>query len=198
MINAGSNGGSDDGIFWNAATGAIVIGDNNTVLGNYIAYTSISFCTGSTQLLGGGGTASWRSMHLSHSRAPARLSALGGAGGGDSTGGLTLNGGSVVPSAGGAVRSPGFPSAHRRGPQHRAPRGSPLLSGYSVTAPRAGSPTSFTATRLPPGLTLNSSTRVPSPARPRPWAPLSGRSRPRTAPARIHLNLDDHHRGGAH
>ncbi len=153
VINAGSNGGSDDGIFWNAATGAIVIGDDNTVLGNYIASTSISF-TGSTQLLGGGGTR-FLALNASVSFAgPGAVSALGGAGGGDWTGGLTLNGGSVVPSAGGAGGPPGSPVFTGAGTASGA-TGSPF-SGYSVTA--SGSPTSFTATGLPPGLTLNSST----------------------------------------
>ena len=97
VINAGSNGGSDDGIFWNAATGAIVIGDNNTVLGNYIAYTSVSF-TGSTQLLGGGG-ARFMALNAAVSFAgPGAINALGGPGGGDWTGGLSQSGGIVVPT----------------------------------------------------------------------------------------------------
>ena len=78
VINPGSNGGGDDGIFWNAATGAIVIGDNNTILGNYIAYTSISF-TGSTLLLGSGGT---RFLALNAAvtfAGPGTVNALGGA-----------------------------------------------------------------------------------------------------------------------
>ena len=55
LINPGTNGGSDDGIFWNARTAAITIGDNNTILGNYIAHTSISF-SGITTTLGNGGS----------------------------------------------------------------------------------------------------------------------------------------------
>ncbi|MES1194262.1 MAG: ice-binding family protein, partial [Opitutus sp.] len=53
FINLGSNGGNDLGLFWNAGT-AINIGDNNTILGNYLAGTAISF-TGSTATLGNGG-----------------------------------------------------------------------------------------------------------------------------------------------
>jgi len=101
VINAGSNGGSDDAIFWNAATGAIVIGDNSTVLGNYIAYTSISF-TGSTKLLGNSGV---RFLALNAAvtfAGPGTVNALGGAGSSDWTGALTLNGSAVVASAGGS------------------------------------------------------------------------------------------------
>lgn len=39
MINPGSNGGSDYGIFWNVGTG-ITIGANNALLGNYLSGTS--------------------------------------------------------------------------------------------------------------------------------------------------------------
>jgi hypothetical protein len=98
VINPGSNGGSDDGIFWNAATGAIVIGDNNTVLGNYIAYTSVSF-SGSTLLIGNGG-ARFLALNAAVTFAgPGALNALGGPGGGDWTGGLTLSGANVVATA---------------------------------------------------------------------------------------------------
>ncbi len=98
VINPGTNGGRDDGIFWNAATGAIVIGDNNTVLGNYIAYTSVSF-TGSTLLLGSGG-ARFLALNAAVTFAgPGSLNALGGPGGGDWTGGLRLNGATVVATA---------------------------------------------------------------------------------------------------
>ena len=98
VINAGSNGGSDDGIFWNAATGAIVSGNNNTVLGNYIAYTSVSF-TGSALLSGNGG-ARFLALNAAVTFAgPGTINALGGPGGGDWTGGLTLYGANVVPIA---------------------------------------------------------------------------------------------------
>ncbi len=156
LINAGSNGGSDDGIFWNAATGAIVIGDNNTVLGNYIAYTSISF-TGSTQLLGGGGTR-FLALNASVSFAgPGAVNALGGTGGGDWTGGLTLSGSSVVPSAGGnggAVGPPGSPVFS--GPATASGATGSTFSGFDVTA--SGSPTSYSASGLPPGLAINAAT----------------------------------------
>ncbi len=145
VINAGSNGGSDDGIFWNAASGAIVIGDNNTVLGNYIAYTSISF-TGSTTILGGGGT---RFLALNAAitfAGPGAINALGSPGGSDWTGGLTLNGSTVVASAGPVITSPTSASGTA---------GAPFIT-YPITA--TGVPTSYGATGLPPGLTLNSVT----------------------------------------
>ena len=166
VINPGSNGGSDDGIFWNAATGAIVIGDNNSILGNYIAYTSISF-TGSTVLLGNAGT---RFLALNAAvtfAGPGTVNALGGAGGADWTGGLTLNGSTVVASAGpgtpGSLGNPGNPG----NPGTPGTPGAPIITspgaasgaagspftGYTISA--SGLPTGFTATGLPPGLTLD-------------------------------------------
>jgi len=178
VINPGSNGGSDDGIFWNAATGAIVIGDNNTVLGNYIAYTSISF-TGSTLLLGNGGV---RFLALNAAvtfAGPGTANALGGAGGGDWTGGLTLSGTSVVASAGsgntggtgGTSGSGGTTGTTGTGGTGgttgtSAPvitssinatgtAGSPLAP-YAIAA--TGLPTSYSASGLPPGLSINTAT----------------------------------------
>jgi hypothetical protein len=154
LINPGSNGGSDDGIFWNAATGAIVIGDDNTTLGNYIAYTSISF-SGSTQLLGGGGTRFLALNGAVSFAGPGAVDALGGAGSGDWTGGLTLNGTSVVASSSGSG-TPGSPvitsSAEVSGTSGSA------FPGYSIVA--TGVPTSFSATGLPPGLVLDAATGV--------------------------------------
>jgi hypothetical protein len=147
LINAGSNGGSDDGIFWNAATGAIVIGDDNTVLGNYIAYTSISF-TGSTLLAGSGG-ARFLALNAAVTFAgPGVLNALGAPGGGDWTGGVALSGGVVVPTTSVApvITSPASASGSAGAP----------FSAFSIAA--TGLPTSYTATGLPPGLALNSVT----------------------------------------
>ena len=150
LINAGSNGGSDDGIFWNAATGAIVIGDDNTVLGNYIAATSVSF-TGSTVLHGTGG-ARFLALNAAVSFAgPGALNALGAPGGRDWTGGLTLNGSAVVASSSGngpVITSPPTTS------------GSPGSAFPPFTVTGTGSPTQFSATGLPPGLTINASTGV--------------------------------------
>ena len=95
FINLGSNGGNDLGLFWNAGT-AINIGDNNTILGNYLAGTAISF-TGSTATLGNGGARALSLAGVSFA-GPATINALGGPGGGDWDGGLMYNGlGQLVP-----------------------------------------------------------------------------------------------------
>lgn len=41
LINLGSNGGNDTAIYWNAGS-EIVIGNNNTMIGNFISGTSIT------------------------------------------------------------------------------------------------------------------------------------------------------------
>lgn len=150
VINAGSNGGSDDGIFWNAASGAIVIGDNNTVLGNYIAYTSISF-TGSTLLQGSGGV---RFLALNASvtfAGPGSINPLGAAGGNDWTGGLTLSGSSVVSTTTVQAGAPVITSPATASGTAGAP-----FTTFGIVA--SGLPTSYAASGLPPGLTLNPQT----------------------------------------
>ncbi len=159
VINPGSNGGSDDGIFWNAATGAIVIGDDNTILGNYIAYTSIT-STGSTVLLGASGV---RFLALNAAitfAGPGSVNALGGSRGGDWTGGLTLNGTSVVPTTSGSSGSPGTPGSPgspviTSPPTATGTAGAPIPP-YSIVA--TGGPTSYSATGLPTGLSVNPAT----------------------------------------
>lgn len=95
FINLGTNGGSDNGLFWNAAAG-ITIGDNNTILGNYMAGTSISF-TGITTTLGSGGTRALAGAAVTFA-GPGSINPLGGPGGGDFDGGLMYNGlGQLVP-----------------------------------------------------------------------------------------------------
>lgn len=95
FINLGPNGGSDLGLFWNAGT-AINIGDNNTILGNYLAGTSISF-TGITTTLGGAGARALSLAGVSFA-GPASINPLGGPGGGDYDGGLMYNAfGQLVP-----------------------------------------------------------------------------------------------------
>jgi hypothetical protein len=97
VINA-PDGGASDGIFWNAGTGAINIGDSNTVLGNYIAGTSISF-TGITTVSGNGGARALALAAVSFA-GPGTINALGGPSGSDWTGGLMYDGSNnVVPSA---------------------------------------------------------------------------------------------------
>jgi uncharacterized protein with beta-barrel porin domain len=98
FINLGTNGGNDNGLYWNAGT-AINIGDNNTIAGNYLAGTSISF-TGSTSTLGNGGTRALALAGVSFA-GPATLNPRGGPGGGDYDGGLMYNGlGQLVPNSG--------------------------------------------------------------------------------------------------
>ncbi len=155
LINPGSNGGADDGIFWDAATGAMTIGDNNTVLGNYIAYTSISF-TGSTLFLGNGG-ARFLALNAAITFAgPGTLNALGGAGGSDWTGALTLDGSQVVPITGPVITT--GPGPVITSPTSASGTAGSTSLAYSITA--SGSPTSYAATGLPPGLTLDSLTGV--------------------------------------
>jgi len=82
VINLGTNGGSDDAIYWNAGS-AINIGANNAIAGNYLAGTSISF--GSTT--GGSG----RALALAGVTLDDNIiDAHGGPAGSDWTGGLVL------------------------------------------------------------------------------------------------------------
>ncbi len=95
FINLGTNGGSDNGVFWNAGAG-ITIGDNNTIVGNYLAGTAISF-TGITTTLGSGGTRALAGAAVTFA-GPGAINPLGGPGGGDFDGGLMYNGlGQLVP-----------------------------------------------------------------------------------------------------
>ncbi|MDP1579859.1 MAG: autotransporter domain-containing protein [Candidatus Didemnitutus sp.] len=95
FTNLGTNGGSDLGLYWNAGT-SINIGDNNTVLGNYLAGASISF-TGITTTLGSGGVRALALAGVSFA-GPGSLNPLGGPSGGDYDGGLVYDGlGQLVP-----------------------------------------------------------------------------------------------------
>ena len=92
FINLGSNGGNDLGLFWNTGT-AINIGDNNTIAGNYIAGTSVSF-TGITTTAGVGGTRALALAAVSFA-GPGAINALGGGG---REGGLMYDSnGNIVP-----------------------------------------------------------------------------------------------------
>ena len=96
LINPGSNGGADDGIFWVAQTGGINFGSNNKILGNYLAATTISATT-SMNGTGGSRALSQAGVTLVNDQ----INAKGGPGGSDWTGGLKYSGGgNVVPSAG--------------------------------------------------------------------------------------------------
>ena len=105
-INLGTNGGSDNGVYFNAAT-AITIGDSNTILGNYLAGTSISF-TGITTTLANGGARALAGAAVSFAGpAPLGFNATGGPGGGDNDGGLTYNSlGQLVPLTPGGTTPP--------------------------------------------------------------------------------------------
>ena len=92
FINFGSNAGSDLGVFWNAST-TIGIGDANTIAGNYLAGTSITF---GNLVHGGGRGLALSAITLDNDQ----INAFGGPGGGDLTGGLTLGpGNTVIPSS---------------------------------------------------------------------------------------------------
>jgi sugar lactone lactonase YvrE len=82
VINLGTNGGSDDAIYWNAGS-AINIGANNAIVGNYLAGTSISF--GSTTS-GSGRALALAGVSLDNNI----IDAHGGPAGSDWTGGLVL------------------------------------------------------------------------------------------------------------
>jgi len=82
VINLGTNGGSDDAIYWNAGS-AINIGANNVIVGNYLSGTSISF--GSTTS-GSGRALALAGVSLNNNI----IDAHGGPAGSDWTGGLVL------------------------------------------------------------------------------------------------------------
>ncbi|HTL68524.1 MAG TPA: autotransporter domain-containing protein [Lacunisphaera sp.] len=129
FINLGTNGGRDLGVFWNAGAG-ITIGDKNTILGNYIAGTSISF-TGSTSTAGAGGARALALAAITFA-GPGAINALGGPGGGDFSGGLAYdaNGAVVtVTNSGGGATPP--PSGNT---------GSVLVSGTGVVTPGTSGP----------------------------------------------------------
>ena len=88
FINLGSNGGADNGLFWNAGS-SITLGGNNIIAGNYLAGTSISFGT----TLPGDGSAGGRALALAgvSFAGAGSLDVLGGPGNGDMTGSLVLD-----------------------------------------------------------------------------------------------------------
>jgi autotransporter-associated beta strand protein len=95
FINLGSNGGADNGLFWNAGS-SITFGGDNIIAGNYLAGTSIAFGT----TLPANGSAGGRALALAgvSFAGAGTLDVLGGPGNGDMTGGLILNNGQLVAS----------------------------------------------------------------------------------------------------
>ena len=90
VINPGSNGGSDYGIFWNAGS-EIIIGANNALLGNYLSGTSVTL---GAQSGGSGRVLVLAAVTLDQNA----LNAHGGPGGNDWTGGLKYDPlGNVIP-----------------------------------------------------------------------------------------------------
>ena len=93
FINLGTNGGRDNGLFWNAGSG-ITFGATNVIAGNYLAGTSITF--GTTVPAVGSGSGRALAAAAVTFDGTATMDALGGPGNGDMTGGLALSGGAVV------------------------------------------------------------------------------------------------------
>ncbi|MEO7101331.1 MAG: ice-binding family protein [Luteolibacter sp.] len=91
VINPGSNGGRDCGIFWNAQS-AITIGAKNSIAGNYLAGTSITFGGKSK---GAGRALACAGVSLDNNP----IDAKGGPGGTDWSSGLKYDAsGAVVPN----------------------------------------------------------------------------------------------------
>ena len=87
FINLGSNGGIDNGLFWNADA-AINFGAENIIAGNYLAGTAITF--GTTVVAEGSGSGRALAGAEVTFDGPASMDLLGS--GGDLTGGLDING----------------------------------------------------------------------------------------------------------
>lgn len=96
IINPGSNGGSDYGIFWNCGA-AVNIGADNDIAGNYLAGTSLNFGINSDK---GGRALALAAVTLDTNQ----IDAKGGPGGSDYSGGLIYDrNGNVVPFGDGNV-----------------------------------------------------------------------------------------------
>lgn len=95
FINLGTNGGADNGLFWNAGT-AITLGATNIIAGNYIAGTNITF--GTTVPSTGSGSGRALAGQIVSFDGAATMDALGAPGIGDLTGGLALDGVNIVSS----------------------------------------------------------------------------------------------------
>ncbi len=100
IINVGSNGGSDYGVFWNAGA-EIIFGANNQVLGNYLSGTSITLGAAS---FGSGRDLALAAITLDNNQ----LTVGGGLNGSDWDGALKYNSfGDVVSSSSVLISAPG-------------------------------------------------------------------------------------------
>jgi len=88
VINSGSNGGSDAGIFWNVGS-SVDIGASSEILGNYLAGTSITFGNG---VFGSARILAQAAISLDNNQ----IDALGGPSGSGWTGGLQYAGDGVT------------------------------------------------------------------------------------------------------
>jgi autotransporter-associated beta strand protein len=104
FINLGTNGGSDDGVFWNSNT-AITIGDQNVVAGNYLAGTSITFPSGIDGASASGSALAQAAVTFGGAVAT-NLNVLGGPGGGNLAGGLALTTPTTAITSGYVLLSP--------------------------------------------------------------------------------------------
>jgi autotransporter-associated beta strand protein len=118
FINLGSNGGKDNGLFWNAGT-TITFGATNVIAGNYLAGANIVF--GTTVPATGSGSGRALAGAIVSFDGSATMDILGGPGGGDLAGGLAFDGltlttsgyvllsstGSYSPGISGLVLTPG-------------------------------------------------------------------------------------------
>jgi hypothetical protein len=94
----GTNGGSDDGVFWDAGA-AITIGSDNLFAGNLLAGSSVTIDAGSAE---DGRALADDAVSLVNDT----VDVLGGPGGGDLTGGLAFNGSGQVVDVGAAIPEP--------------------------------------------------------------------------------------------
>jgi outer membrane autotransporter protein len=96
FINLGTNGGSDNGLFWNAGS-AITFGATNIIAGNYLALNDITFGTTVPATGSGSGRALSQTAAVTFD-GTGTMDKLGAPGNGDMTGGLTIVGGNAVTS----------------------------------------------------------------------------------------------------
>ncbi len=97
FINLGTNGGADNGLFWNAGT-SITFGAANVIAGNYLAAENIT--VGTTIPADGAGSGRALAHAIVSFEGEGTMDVLGGPGGGDMTGGLADDGNGNLVSSG--------------------------------------------------------------------------------------------------